>query len=78
MGWTSTKLGLMCFAQGHNKVTPVRLEPVAPRYTVCLELHLYVTSQLIQSILHKFVQYGRDLRRIQGRDQSQLVRGGPD
>ena len=30
LGWTSTKLGLMCLAQGHNAVTPVRLEPTAP------------------------------------------------
>ena len=29
LGWTSTKLGLMCLAQGHNAVTPVRLEPAA-------------------------------------------------
>ena len=27
LGLTSSKLGLMCFAQGHNTVTPVRLEP---------------------------------------------------
>ena len=26
----STKLGVMCLAQGHNAVTPVRLEPAAP------------------------------------------------
>ena len=30
LGWTSTKLGLMCLAQGHNTVTLVRLEPAAP------------------------------------------------
>ena len=29
LGWTSTKLGLMCLAQGHNSVTPVRLEPAS-------------------------------------------------
>ena len=34
-GWvflcrTSTKLGSMCLAQGHNAATPMRLEPVAP------------------------------------------------
>ena len=29
LGWTSTKLGLMCLAQGHNVVTPVRLKPAA-------------------------------------------------
>ena len=28
-GWTSTKQGLMCLAQGHNTVAPVRLEPAA-------------------------------------------------
>ena len=27
LGWTSTKQGLMCFAQGHNAVTRMRLEP---------------------------------------------------
>ena len=30
LGWTSTKLGLMCLAQGHNTVALVKLEPVAP------------------------------------------------
>ena len=35
LSWTSTKLGKMCLAQGHNAVTPVRrLEPVAPRSRV--------------------------------------------
>ena len=34
LGWTSTKLGIMCLAQGHNAVTPVRLKPVAPRSRV--------------------------------------------
>ena len=33
-GWTSTKLGLMCLAQGNNTVTPVRLEPAALRSRV--------------------------------------------
>ena len=27
LGWTSTKQGSMCLAQGHNAVRPVRLEP---------------------------------------------------
>ena len=31
LGWNSTKLGLMCLAQGHNAVTPARLEPTTPR-----------------------------------------------
>ena len=30
LGCTSTKLGLMCLAQGHNTVTLVKLEPVDP------------------------------------------------
>ena len=30
LGWTSTKLGVMCLAQGHNAVTLVKLEPVTP------------------------------------------------
>ena len=34
LGWTSSKLGLMCLTQGHNAVTPVRLEPAAPRSRV--------------------------------------------
>ena len=29
-----SKLGLMCLAQGHNAVMPVRLEPLAPRSRV--------------------------------------------
>ena len=29
-----SKLGLMCLAQGHNTVTPVMLEPAAPRSRV--------------------------------------------
>ena len=29
MGRTSTKLGLMCLAQGHNAVTLLRLQPTA-------------------------------------------------
>ena len=34
LGRTSTKLGLMCLAQGHNAVTSLRLEPAAPRSRV--------------------------------------------
>ena len=29
LGWTSTKKGLMCLAQGHNAETLLRLEPAA-------------------------------------------------
>ena len=35
-GFTSTKLGLMCFAREHNALTPVRLEPAALRSRVKL------------------------------------------
>ena len=31
LGRTSTKQGIMCLAQGHNAVTPVRLEPATLR-----------------------------------------------
>ena len=34
LGWTSSKLGLMCLAHGHNAVTLVRLQPAAPRSPV--------------------------------------------
>ena len=34
MGLTSTKLGSMCLAPGHNAVTLVRLEPAAPQSRV--------------------------------------------
>ena len=30
LGWTSTKQGLMCLAQGHIAVPTVRLEPPPP------------------------------------------------
>ena len=29
LSYPGTKLGLMCLAQGHNEVMPVRSEPVA-------------------------------------------------
>ena len=31
LGWTSTKLRLMCLAQGHNAVMPMRLNSAAPQ-----------------------------------------------
>ena len=31
---TSTKQGLLCYAQGHNAVTPVRLKPTTTRSRV--------------------------------------------
>ena len=34
LGWASTQQGLMCLAQGHNAVTPVKLEPVTPQSQV--------------------------------------------
>ena len=34
LGWTTTRLGLMCLTQWHNIVTLVRLKPAAPRSRV--------------------------------------------
>ena len=34
LGWTGTKQGLMCLAQGHNPVMTVRLELATPRSRV--------------------------------------------
>ena len=31
LGWTSTKQGLMCLAQGHNTMMSVRLQPITPQ-----------------------------------------------
>ena len=49
LGWTSAKLGLMCLAQGHNAVTPVNLEPAAPRsrvkHSTTEPLHQQITEE---------------------------------
>ena len=45
LGGTSTKLELMCLAQGHNAVTPVRLEPAALRSRV-----KHSTTELLRSL----------------------------
>ena len=34
LGWASAKQGLICLAQGHNVVTPMRPEPATPRSQV--------------------------------------------
>ena len=44
--WTSFKLGLMCLAQGHNAVKPVRFEPPAPGSRV-----KHSTTELLHSQL---------------------------
>ena len=49
LGWTSTKLGLMCFAQRLNAVTPVRLEPAAPRSRV---KHSTVAYTIVSMLYH--------------------------
>ena len=46
LGWTSTKHALMCLAQGLNPVTPVRLEPAAPRSRV-----KHYTTEPLRSLL---------------------------
>ena len=49
LGWTSTKQKYMYLAKGHNKVTPVRLEPMAPRSGVKHS----TTEPLLWSIRYK-------------------------
>ena len=46
LGWTSTKHALMCLAQVHNTVTPVRLESAAPRSRV-----KHYTNEPLRSLL---------------------------
>ena len=50
LGWTSTKLGLMCLAQGHNAVTPMRLEPTALRSQV-----KHFTTEPLRSLYGKYI-----------------------
>ena len=61
LGWTSTKQGLLCLAQGHNALTPVRLQPATPRSrykhsTTKLSLptikcHENISSNVVDTIL---------------------------
>ena len=51
LGWTSTKLGLMCLAQGHKAVTLVRLEPAASRLWV-----KHSTTALLIHVLYNIVR----------------------
>ena len=51
----STKQGLMCLAQGHNAVTPVRLEPAALRFRV-----KHSTTEL--PIIHEYFSCCRYIR----------------
>ena len=48
----STKLGLMCLAQVHNTVTPVRLEPAAPRSRV-----KHSTTELLRSLTFQYTDH---------------------
>ena len=52
LGWTSTKLGLMCLAQGHNAVTPVMLEPTALRSRV-----KHSTTETLRSLQTRILSY---------------------
>ena len=56
LGWTSTKLGLMCLAQGHSVMMPVRLEPAAPRsrvkHSTTELLHSHAVLIWIQTVWH--------------------------
>ena len=49
LGWTSTKLELMSLAHGHNAVTPLRLEPVAPLSRV-----KHATTESLLSQVNRF------------------------
>ena len=49
----NTKPGLICLAQGHNVVTPVRLEPAAPP-----SLAKHSTTELLRSLAATFQQCG--------------------
>ena len=52
LGWTSTKLGLMCLAQWHNAVTPMRLELAAPwsrvKYSTTEPLRSHRQSEVLK------------------------------
>ena len=74
LGWTRTKLGLMCPAQGHNAVTPVRLKPAAPRSRVkhstteplrsqtnwyaTVQMSLYIHAAWQETSLHAQTKFG--------------------
>ena len=50
LGWTSTKQGIMCLAQGHNAVHPVRLEPATPWFG-----DKHSTTEPLRSLLCNYV-----------------------
>ena len=57
LGWTSTKLGLMCLAQGHNAVTPVRLEPAVPQSRVKHSLPLSHCAPYFNSDIRNLISH---------------------
>ena len=65
LGRTNTKLGLMCLAQGHNAVTPVRLKPASLRSRVKHSTpeplhslaHLEPLAQVCQKVYHNFSSF---------------------
>ena len=74
LGWISTKQGLMCLAQGHNVVMPLRLEPAIPwsrvkhstteplrsQTSVCN--YIYYSSTYETRILHvNLIKLGRNV-----------------
>ena len=62
LGLTSTKQEYMCLAQGHNTMTPVRLEPAAPRSRVkhSTTEPLCSLSYLFVFDMHNCKQHGPD------------------
>ena len=66
LSWTSTKLGLMCLAQRHNAVTPVRLEPAA----LWSQVKHSTTKPLCS--LQKASKYDQEMKQSQTTDQPTL------
>ena len=61
LGWTSTKLGLFCLAQGHNPVTLVRLEPAAPQSWVKHSTTALPNHSLRDDIFHYYPLWDCDI-----------------
>ena len=60
LGWTSTKLGLTCLAQGHNTVTLVRLALAAPWSQV-----KHSTTEPLRSLPRNFTKFDQAIPFLQ-------------
>ena len=61
LGWTSTKQGLMCLAQGHKAVTPVRLKTLQPLH---LESSTLPLSHCAPQYPHSWFENSVDLDQL--------------